>query len=56
MAPDPSALFGGLYSVCIRDDWAVDAKAVRESVVFTLLGIGCSVLTVYGLSLLRAFV
>jgi len=56
MSSDPSSFFGGLTRGCIRDDWVDDGSAVRESVLFTILGMGCSVLTLYVLSVLGFFV
>jgi hypothetical protein len=56
MGPDLSSLFGGLLSRCIRDEYVKDEDLLREEVLLILLGIGSSVLTVYGLSLLRVFV
>jgi hypothetical protein len=50
------SFFGGLLRGCIRDDYVEDGNAVRDSVLFTLLGMGCSVLTVYLLSTLGFFV
>ena len=56
MPPDPSSFFGGLTRGCIRDDWVEDGSVVRDSVLFTILGMGCSLLTVYLLSALGFFV
>jgi hypothetical protein len=56
MSKDPSAFFGGLLRSCIRDDHFEDRNMVRESLIFTFLGIGSSVLTVYALSLLGLLV
>ena len=51
MSKDPSSYFTWLLRGCIRDDYIADDKALRESLIFTLLGMVCSILTVYALSL-----
>jgi hypothetical protein len=56
MSKDPSSFFGGLLETCIRDDYVRRGDPLKESVVFTILGIGCSVLTLYAFSLLGSFV
>ncbi|HYC11142.1 MAG TPA: hypothetical protein VEC02_00575 [Nitrososphaerales archaeon] len=56
MPPDPSSFFAGLTRGCIRDVYVDDGDVVRDSVLFTLFGIGCSVLTLYVLSALGLFV
>jgi len=56
LPPDPSSFFGGLTRGCIRDEWIDDGSVVRDSVLFTILGMGCSVLTLYLLSALGFFV
>ena len=56
MAPDPSSFFGGLTRGCIRDDYDDDGDVFKESVIFTILGVACSVLTLYLLSNLGLFV
>ncbi len=56
MSQEPLSIFGDLLRRCIRDDYVGDGSAARESVIFTFLGMGCSVLTVYALSLLGLFV
>ncbi len=56
MSREPSSIFSGLTSICIRDDYVSDENVVRDSVLFTFLGIGSSILTVYALSLLGLFV
>ena len=56
MPKDPSALFGGLLNVCIREDSFKGESLLRDSIIFTILGIGSSVATVYALSLLGLFV
>ena len=56
MSQDPSSFFGSLYNFCIRDDFVGDEKLAREGALLVILGIGSSVLTAYGLTLLRTFV
>jgi hypothetical protein len=56
MSLEPSSFFAGLTRACIRDDYVDDGSALRDSVIFTLLGIGSSILTVYVLSMLGLFV
>ena len=56
MSKEPSSIFGGLSTSCIRDEYVGEENAIRDSVLFTILGVGSSVLTVYALSLLRIFV
>ena len=56
MSKDPSSYFTWLLRGCIRDDYIADDRVLKESLIFTLLGMMCSVLTVYALSLLGLFV
>jgi len=56
MSKDQSSFFTWLLQRCIRDDYVGDERVLKESLLFTLLGMGCSVLTVYALSLLGLFV
>ncbi len=56
MSPDPIANFGSLLHVCVREDSIDDKIAVREGVLFLILGVGSSVATTYALSLLGFFV
>ena len=52
MSRDPGTIFGGLFSVCIRDDYVKqDRKLVAEGVLCLILGMVSSVLTTYVLSL-----
>lgn len=51
MPKDPGSLFGGLLSVCIRDDYAKEPKVLVEGVLLLLLGACSSVATTYFLSL-----
>ena len=49
---DPGSIFGGLFSVCIRDDYVKnDRKMVAEGVLCLILGMVSSVVTTYVLSL-----
>ena len=49
---DPGSIFGGLFSVCIRDDYVkLDRKLVAEGVICLILGAASSVVTTYILSL-----
>jgi hypothetical protein len=49
---DPGSIFGGLFSVCIRDDYVKeDRKLMAEGVLFLIFGALCSVATTYLLSL-----
>jgi hypothetical protein len=56
MSEEPSSIFAGLFRACIRDEYVSDDNMVRDSVLFTVLGVGCSILTVYFLSALGFFV
>jgi hypothetical protein len=56
MSPEPSSFFAGLTRRCIRDVYVDDGSVLRDSVIFTMLGMGCSLLTVYLLSTLGLFV
>ena len=52
MSRDPGSIFGGLFSVCIRDEYAdQDRKMVAEGVLCLILGAVSSVVTTYVLSL-----
>jgi len=52
LSRDPGTIFGGLFSVCIRDDYVKqDRKLVAEGVLCLILGMVSSVLTTYVLSL-----
>jgi len=52
LSKDPGSIFGGLFSVCIRDDYVKqDRKMVAEGVLCLILGMVSSVLTTYVLSL-----
>jgi uncharacterized membrane protein len=49
---DPGSVFGGLFSVCIRDDYIKeDRKIMAEGVLFLIFGLVSSVVTTYVLSL-----
>jgi len=49
---DPGSVFGGLFSVCIRDDYVKeDRKIMAEGVLFLIFGLVSSVVTTYVLSL-----
>jgi len=49
---DPGSIFGGLFSVCIRDRYTKeDRKIIAEGVLFLVFGAVSSVLTTYALSL-----
>ncbi|HYA56392.1 MAG TPA: hypothetical protein VED22_06290 [Nitrososphaerales archaeon] len=49
---DPGSIFGGLFSVCIRDEYAkTDRKMLAEGVLCLILGMVSSVVTTYVLSL-----
>ena len=51
MSRDPGSIFGGLFSVCIRDDYVKqDKKIVAEGVLCLILGMVSSVLTTYFLA------
>jgi len=56
LPPDPSSFFGGLTRRCIRDEYIDDGSVIRDSVLFTILGMGCGALTLYVLSVLGLFV
>ena len=52
MSRDPGSIFGGLFSVCIRDDhFKEDRELVAEGVLCLILGAVSSVVTTYLLSL-----
>jgi len=52
LSRDPGSIFGGLFSVCIRDEYAdQDRKMVAEGVLCLILGAVSSVVTTYVLSL-----
>jgi hypothetical protein len=52
LSRDPGSIFGGLFSVCIRDDhFKEDRKLAAEGVLFLILGAVSSVVTTYLLSL-----
>ena len=52
MTRDPGSVFGGLFSVCIRDDYVKeDRKIMAEGVLFLIFGLVSSVVTTYVLSL-----
>ncbi|HUI23057.1 MAG TPA: hypothetical protein VLY82_01540 [Nitrososphaerales archaeon] len=52
MTPDPGSIFGGLFSVCIRDDYIKeDRKIMAEGVLFLIFGLVSSAATTYVLSL-----
>lgn len=52
MTRDPGSVFGGLFSVCIRDDYIKeDRKIMAEGVLFLIFGLVSSVVTTYVLSL-----
>jgi len=49
---DPGSVFGGLFSVCIRDDYVKeDRKIMAEGVLFLIFGLLSSAATTYVLSL-----
>jgi hypothetical protein len=49
---DPGSIFGGLFSVCIRDEYVKeDRKIMAEGVLFLIFGALSSVVTTYALSL-----
>jgi hypothetical protein len=49
---DPGSIFGGLFSVCIRDVYIKeDRKIMAEGVLFLIFGALSSVATTYALSL-----
>ena len=52
MSRDPGSIFGGLFSVCIRDEYVkLDRKFVAEGVLCLILGAASSIVTTYVLSL-----
>ena len=52
MSRDPGTVFGGLFSVCIRDDYVkTDRRMVAEGVLCLALGAVSSIVTTYVLSL-----
>ena len=52
MARDLGSIFGGLFSVCIRDDYVKeDRKIMAEGVLFLIFGLVSSAATTYILSL-----
>lgn len=52
MTRDPGSIFGGLFSVCIRDVYIKeDRKIMAEGVLFLIFGALSSVATTYALSL-----
>jgi hypothetical protein len=52
LSSDPGSIFGGLFSVCIRDEYVKqDRKLVAEGVLCMILGAVSSVVTTYVLSL-----
>jgi len=49
---DPGSIFGGLFSVCIRDEYVKeDRKIMAEGVLFLIFGLVSSAATTYILSL-----
>jgi len=51
LSRDPGSIFGGLFSVCIRDDYVKpDRKMVAEGVLCLILGAVSSIVTTYVLS------
>jgi hypothetical protein len=52
LSRDPASVFGGLFSVCIRDEYVKqDRKMIAEGVLCLILGAVSSVVTTYILSL-----
>ena len=52
MTPDPGSIFGGLFSVCIRDNYVrEDRKTMAEGVLFVILGLLSGAASTYFLSL-----
>ena len=56
MSQEPLSFFAGLTRGCIRDEYMDDGSVLRDSVIFTFLGIASGILTVYALSMLGFFV
>lgn len=57
MSRDPGSIFGGLFSVCIRDDYVkLDRKMLAEGVLCLILGAVSSIVTTYILSLVGVLV
>ncbi|MDG6953924.1 MAG: hypothetical protein JRN33_02930 [Nitrososphaerota archaeon] len=51
MPQEPGSIFGGLLSVCVRDDFLREKRVLAEGIVFLALGAVSSVVTTYLLSL-----
>jgi hypothetical protein len=57
LSRDPGSIFGGLFSVCIRDDYVkLDRKMLAEGVLCLILGAVSSIVTTYILSLVGVLV
>jgi len=52
LTPDPGSIFGGLFSVCIRDNYVrEDRQTMVEGVLFVILGLLSGAASTYFLSL-----
>lgn len=56
MTDEPLATFGSLMSVCVSDRKVSDRFEAVEGAAVLLLGVGCSLVTVYVLSILGVLV
>lgn len=56
MSQEPLSMFGALYNVCIRDEYAKERKLLTEGVAFLVLGAASSLLTTYVLAYLGVLV
>lgn len=56
VSKEPLSMFGALYSVCIRDDYAEEKKLLAEGVAFIILGAVSSLVTTYVLAYLGVLV
>jgi hypothetical protein len=55
MENDPTAVFGVLLKVCIKDDWTKESMLVATAVSFAL-GVAASGITAYLLTVSHAFI
>ncbi|MDG7011423.1 MAG: hypothetical protein JRN57_04815 [Nitrososphaerota archaeon] len=50
MPKDPGSIFGGLFNVCVSDEYLRERKILTEGVIFAFLGLVSSFVTAYVLS------
>ena len=43
-------MFGGLFGVCVSDEYVKERKLLVDGVLFVIFGLGCSFATTYILS------